>query len=600
LPSCTTCSHTVNYPDWSDLSNTHLAISALRLAKDCGATVDDEVFLNARAFARACQNADGGFGLTAPDTKPLRLRGASHGDATAAGLGVIFDGLPAGGVDAETTQSIADALGWLEQEGPWPQPGWQWAEDQRDDVMYLWRLTRLMDSAHLRSLGDNALRPLIAEALLERQAVTGTWADDENLPTTALAVNALLTLRQPILINRLSETGDSGQETTALIHSLNAANDINLTWQKTTWGTRYSTLTEAPIWWLVTDEPIALSESTARLVQRFVEEGGTLIVQITSDDPEVIETSAAFLEAILPAWPARPLTEFTGIRDMAPDGELDLSCLEGGVAIGDSARLAAAILPPNIYTDLDVDSDRYHATTAVMLNLIRLATGEPCPAGYEPFAAPTDKEPPAPAFGVAVARVAIGEEWTNSPRAFDVMSSVLAEAISLGVSEMDATDLTMPVNEAIKVLWLTGANWPVLSSNQQANLKAFLDDGGLLVVTPVTGQSDSADDARTWLGAAFEPSLKALTSYHPLNTGQFGSQVGNVLSDIAYNDSVTGPPTGSALEAITLGDRQSVVFCPFGLLAAAEGTPAWNNPAPVTDDARRVVANILLYALAGE
>ncbi len=593
-------SHTVSYPDWSDLGNTHLAISALRLARDCGADVDDEVFLDARAYAATCQNDDGGFGLTPPGTKPLRLRGASHGEATAAGLGVIFDSLPADEIDRDTATQAIIGLRWLRTHGAWPQPGWQWDDAQRDDTTYLWRLAKLSQAAHLNSLGEEALRPLIAQQLLSLQATNGTWTGLEGSPATALAVDALRTLRRPVLINRLAEIGDTGEEITSLIDSLNDDNDTGLTWQRITWSMRYSTLTEAPIWWLVIDRRLNLNESTAQLVKRFVEEGGTLIVQVTSDNPATVEESATFLAAILPAWTAKPLTEFAEIRGMSPDGELDLACLDGGVGIGDSVRLAAVVLPPAVYASLTSDPDDSAGTTAIMLNLIRLARGQTIPLGHEPFAPPSDEQPPAPAFGVAVARVALGQEWANSPRAFDIMSDVLANAVSLGVREMDPTDLTGPVDEDIKLLWLTGLAWPALSTDQQTNLQAFLDRGGLLMVTPTTGQADVASDARLWLETSFQPPLRALASYHPLNTGEFGSQVGNPLTAIDYNDDALSPPGDAGLEAITQNDRQAVVFCPYGLLAAAEGAPAWNNPAPVTDEAQRIIANVLLYVLAGE
>ena len=53
--------HTRQYPAWSDLGNTQLAIAALRAAADAGADVPDSAFARARQYCIDSQNDDGGW-----------------------------------------------------------------------------------------------------------------------------------------------------------------------------------------------------------------------------------------------------------------------------------------------------------------------------------------------------------------------------------------------------------------------------------------------------------------------------------------------------------------------------------------------------------
>jgi hypothetical protein len=595
--------HTQSYPAWSDLSNTHLAVTALLAARNHGVPIDDAVFTRAHAYAITCRNGDGGFGLTGPDTRPIRLRGASHGDATAAGLGILFTCPAPEALQGQLAGNLGAAIGYLAAQPLLPQPGWQWGEHQRDDILYLWRLAQMNDAGHFRDFNGQSIRMIVAQALLDTQNADGTWGEgQEQALSTALAVDALRTLARPVLVNRLAPPTHDGAAMTYLLTTLSATGETDMTWQAVTWDTEPEALNEAPLWWIVIDGPIQMTAAMSERIRDYTASGRPLIVEVASADGALIEQTAAILDTMLPAWSAQPLENFTAIRDIHIDGELDLACLAGGVGFGDSARLAVAVLPPTPSRALQSPETCPASTLGTMHNLVRLMTGEQTPRGYDAFVSVSAETPRmvAPAFGIGVARVAIGEEWSNAPGVFPTMSTIIADAVSLGVRELPPTDLTMPVDDRVRLLWLTGTNWPALSTAQQDHLQAFLDGGGLLVATPTTGRVAQASDARLWLEATFPEPLQALPSYHPLNSGQFGGSMGNGLDTTIYNEATTSPPHGSGLEAITQQDRQPVIFCPYGLLAAAEGTPAWNNPAPITDDARRIIANLLLYALSGE
>ncbi len=589
--------HTDRYPEFADLGNTHLAITALRRAERLGIPVAEGVFQDAGEFARSCQNEDGGFGLTPPVTEGLRLKGTSHGSATLAGLAVLMTDLGYR-EDNHNLDATLKGVKWMSATyDPDDDENWQWGDGTREMVLYFWRLADFMSVSHFRELEGHPLRDDIAEGLLNARDANGTWAEGDL--QTILAGDALSRVIRPVLVNRLdTSAGDLGQDMTRWMDTLNEATDADNTWQRISWTSRYSTLGEAPLWVVLADDTLNMSDQTVSVIRQFVLDGGTFVVQLTDGDGRRTRELATFFEEHLgvAAWSAKELAGFDGVLDAVTP--ISTSDAAGAMGVGGNIRLAVAILPASVHAKLLEDTPAPGAL-GLMDNLAGLATASETPTGDSPYA-PSHRLPETtPNKGLAVARIIHGGDWNCCPMVFTRLSHVLAGAVSIGVREQLPVDLNGPVGSQIRLLWLTGSEYESLSSDQKDELVAFLDRGGTLFIDAATGDKDFLDDVREDLdGLIDEAMLKPLDTDHPLLSGDFGAQSGSDLSEVTHTESVSSPPRGAELEGIELDGRVAVILSPWGVTASAEGSPAWKSRSLATDDARRLAANVLLYVLS--
>jgi len=54
------------------------------------------------------------------------------------------------------------------------------------------------------------------------------------------------------------------------------------------------------------------------------------------------------------------------------------------------------------------------------------------------------------------------------------------------------------------------------------------------------------------------------------------------------------------LQGVDLGGRFAVIFSKVGITCGVDGSPVYGAIGLTSDDARRVAANVVLYALLGE
>ena len=590
--------HTAQYPDWSDLGNTQLAIAALRAAADAGSDVSEDVFARAGKYCLGSQNNDGGWGFSPPSAQPIRLRGTTHGSMTAAGLNILFDCLPAGGADDDARlPAINRGLKWLADNYDVQQvPNWQWGGDQ-PMVEYLWLLGRLTGRSGVRELAANSPRDDVVGQLLAMQNADGSWGGGEgSLTETTLAMAALSRARRPVLVNRLSLQADTGLDTINWIQHINATSDQPVSWQRIGMAIPPAVLAEAPILLIVAASPPNFPDPVPALLQRFLEDGGTIIVQVSARRDGSVQQIAELFDNLLPAWQAKPLAEFPAA--LSASETVDPATLTGAVGIGDSVRLAVVVLPSEIYEGLTAGDDD---ALALMTNLAVIASDASPPTGRLPYVPHLPPVQFSPAKGVPLARVKHSGGWSVCPYALARISDTLAAAISIGVSELPPEDLHNPVGKGRPILWLTGTSPIELTHTQRSNLRTYLTDGGLLFIESALGEQAVAQANVALLEDMFDAgSIRPLPDDHPLLTGQFGGGIGSDLTSVTYTDAVTSPPAGAKLQGLHIDGRLAAILSPYGVLASAEGGPVFGDKSLATGDARRLAANVLLYVLTGD
>ncbi|MDH3592892.1 MAG: terpene cyclase/mutase family protein, partial [Planctomycetota bacterium] len=163
-----------------DNSNTQIALLAVAAARVRRLAVPDEVFAKTRAFFRATQNPDGGFGYAE------KQRSRSYGSMTAGGAMALA--LCASALGTEADPAASRALAWLAIDfDPAKNRGASRAfgkkKGKRGDNFWrhywLWSLERACSAAQVELIGQLDWYDRGARFLLATQRKRGTWRDPE-------------------------------------------------------------------------------------------------------------------------------------------------------------------------------------------------------------------------------------------------------------------------------------------------------------------------------------------------------------------------------------------------------------------------------------
>jgi hypothetical protein len=592
--------HTGENPTWTDIVNTHLAIAALADAAALGHDVPDKTFTRAIAFCLTTQNSDGGWGYTPPGAKPFRVRGASHGSATAAALATLADASRVKSDQAEQIEgAIAKGTVWLTNRfAGADDPAWVWGR-QRYRLVYLYALQRFANRRGLRTLTGPSLRHEIAGALVAAQHADGTWtASGSDLMDTSTALLALSETRRPILLNFMELTARGDDEVANWVRHCRETFERPYAWQVVDPGGEPSAVSDASILYITVDDQLSLPMNWTSQLKPFVEGGGTIVVAAHTEASSELTTIAQQLAATLGPWPV--LTKLDDHVVLTAEHALEPEDVDGVIVVGNGLRPVGVVLPRSIVERLQDGPARTAAKEVFQFvaNVTISATGANPPAGRSPLG--TSEEARFPTFqSINVARAKHNGDWYLAPRAMPALGDALAAALSLGVNEVDPIDLQNPPPRKA-LLWMTLTDKVSLNAFERQTLRSWLRNGGTLFIDSSAG-SDAGFKATGELIKRMldDEALTPVPMDHPLITGEFGGGIGCDLRSVDYAATVSDPPAGVSLYGVTLDGRLAIIFSPYGVTPAIADLPAVGARAISTHDARRLGINLLLWSVSG-
>ena len=586
--------HSASHAGWTDVINTQLAVAAARWARDAGIDVPEAVFERAAAYCLSLQNADGGWGYTPSDLEPFRVRGPSHGSATAAALALLADCPLPGDTEGRRQRLEAAQRGaaWLAEHATFNRtPEWIWGAD-RQLHYYLFCLSRLTTRG-LRSLGPAVIRDQVVGQLLSTQQADGLWSAEGNAAMAQrCGLLALAEARVPMLIGLLTADEFGPAETAAWLGELSRRTGRRYGWQRYELNNS-DAIAETPILVTVHTKPLVTPSPWGPAIQSFVNGSGTLVAVAGEDTADSLtEATAIHLNGF---WrvleDVDDLSVFGAVTPVSPEG-----VLAEVAVIGDGCRPGAVILPGEAFQSIVNDDEAARTALAFLTNVAVAATGIDPPMGRRPYAAPASSD----AAGAArrylnVARLIHEEDWAAGRGAFERLSRRLNGALSIGVRELPP--VTIGRNGwPDAVLWLTGTRTVQLSPEEQQALKQHIVGGGTLFIDSAMGRESFYRDTEALLTATFGPGLlKPIPGHHPLITGQFAGGMGSDLSGAGFNFEVTESIPSAGLSGLWINDRLAVIVSRYGVTPAMARTPAFGSRALVPGDAERLVANVLLY-----
>ncbi|MDY6914282.1 MAG: DUF4159 domain-containing protein [Planctomycetota bacterium] len=615
--------------NWTDMSNSQLAVLALSEAACAGAHVPTAIWRTCRNYWHRAHNKDGGWGYEPFGGSAALRRGNSYGSMTAASVATLFILTGRHAAQEEPAYNIVQkrrsnpppdldamqrGLKWLRGNHAVDHiPKWIWGQGSDWLYYYLYCLLRVTDAGGLRTVDGNDLQTQIAAFLLARQRDNGSWADPEDpgadadeddwkdAPVrTCFALLCLIKARKPALVNKLSLEGPWSYD------SCDAANLAGwfsqtfkrpVTWQRVSETADEQVLLEAPILYISGSDGFVVPKKLDAAISSFVRGGGTVLVQGFTGQASFAGEAERYFQRLFPDYHSEPLRADHPVFHVS--FQIPASRCPAGVAIGDYCRMRIFILRSDLSGAWHQNrrEEGRHAFE-FFANLLLYTTDMAYPVGR--WRGRSRSEAAKPSQSITLARVKHNGDWNTCPLAMMRLGEATRNALGIGLHEAEAVDLTTDVPADIPLLWLTGSLPPRLSADQRSHLKKYVLAGGTLFIDAAVGNKAFVQATRQMVREMFgEANVKPLTAQNTLLSGNFAGGVGCRLSRISYTAAVRREHPNlntPVLLGVELDGRIAVVLSPYGVTCPLEGNPTYGSLGLSTDDARRLAVNVAIYA----
>jgi hypothetical protein len=635
-----------NYGDrggMGDPSNTQFALLALGAAHDRGIEVDPQVFERSLSYWNDLIR-DGGWAY------PGR---SNSGSMTCAGIASIIiargrlgsgsapvdgDQIQCCGAQLDDNDPVEAGLNWLARNFTLQvNPG----GSEHTLFYYLYALERVGRLSGRRFLGDHDwYREGAARLLGMQDQFQGFWMGSGALENQEIATSfALLFLskgKRQVVVARLKYPNDEApnawREHPDSLRQL--VRHVEYQWRRDlTWQTidiadaSLQDLLQSPVLVISGRGPLMLPGDGSDRLREYIDQGGCILFEAEGGDGcgdaqsferSVRELTASWfpgsalekLPPTHPIWFAEQNVDPTVIADDFWVYGVQACC-----------RTAVFYVPRSLscrWEQSDLLFHRDRGSTAIRAqidgavrigqNLIAYATGRELKDKLAGAMVIDARDAPPPTRdSVRIASLALDAGGQEARRALPNAAALIAAQ-----TEQPITAVAEPVGfdadqlRDVSLLWLHGRTAFELTSDQVSVLRDFIDNGGVIVGAAICGAAEFAEAFRRELTRVLPDSpLRTVAADHPLMTISHGYD----LRSVTIRTPGTGGNPGGGGKAI--GRRRgppmlemaehdglaAVFFSPLDLSCALESPNSIQCPGYSTEDAAKIVANLLLYSL---
>ncbi|MFG0261410.1 MAG: DUF4159 domain-containing protein [Novipirellula sp. JB048] len=633
-----------------DPSNAQFAILALGAAKERGIEIEAEVFERAIAYWQRIQRSDGGwgYGSSQPATGSMTSAGIASiiigRDGTAGGSSRIAgDEIQCCGMESAEKDPVEAGLKWLgDRFTTTVNPG----GDSMTFYYYLYALERVGRLSGRRFIGGHDWYREGAEQLLAvHDQFQGFWSGAAPMESnrdiaTSFALLFLSKGKRQVVAAQLqyeSEPRDQWRSHPEgikhLVRHVERDWGRDLTWQTIIGqaegrpAVTVEDLLQTPVLVIRGKNTLNFSASLVDNLGQYVEQGGTILFEADGGDgcgdasafeASVRELCATWFEGAPlerlppshPVWFAQHEADPAAIPLIGDDFWVYgvQACCRTAVFYVPNSLSCRWELSEVLISRRDVsESARRQIELAVKLgeNVIAYATGRELKDKLDQRVVLDASDAPPPTRGtIEIAMVSLGAGGEEARRAIPNAASLIRQRIPI---EIIAAEQPIRIEaqglNSVPVLWMQGRTEFELTAEQRTLLAEFIDHGGFVLGTAICGNEAFAKSFRHEMNLLLPASpLQTMPSSHPALTNAFG---GFDITSVTIRkpthrgssqviDRRSGAPI---LEFASVDNMANVFFSPLDISCALESQNSVQCPGYPTEDAAKIVANLILFAL---
>lgn len=626
-----------------DPSNTQFALLALGAAQDRGIEVDPTVFQRSMQYWLDKQR-EGAWRYR--NSQPL------SGSMTCAGIASLIiarsglndiesriknDRITCCGNDSVNEDPVEEGLEWLGRNFNLKvNPG----GGSSTLFYYLYALERVGRLSGRRFIGEHDWYREGAERLIETDLLDefrGFWEGFGGLEakrevTTSFALLFLSKGKRQVVMGRLKYANQASpnqwqQHPDALrqlVRHVERDWGRDLTWQTVeSASASLEDLLQSPVLIISGNQALRFDQTLTDRLKEYLEQGGCILFEADGGDgcgdASGFESSVqrmcaswyegAKLERLPPSHPI-----WFAEHDVDPTSISENFWVYGVQAC---CRTAVFYVPQSLSCRWELSDVLFHRNRAsknvrsqitgairVGQNLIAYATGRELKDKLEQRMVLKGEAPEPKRNTIQLATLSLDAGGQEARRALPNVASLIANNLPVSIAAV-ADPVGFDANQLADVpfLWVHGRTDFSLSDSQQEALREYVQNGGIILGSSVCGSKAFSEAFRREFAFVLpDAPLQAVPPEHPLLKVYGGFDLSDVsIRTPAMGGSAgqglrrrTGPPV---LETATVDNLVGIFFSPLDLSCALESPNSVQCPGYDTQDAAKIVANLVLYGL---
>jgi hypothetical protein len=609
-----------------DLSNTQLAILALREAALAGIEIPDIVWQRTQKLYLDLQKDDGAwnYGSGNKENAAFGFGTPGYGSMTAAGLATLFitadnldlaSGCPCRGgqsrrLNTDVPRRMDLALGWLAREfktdvNPKSPTGADWMK-----TYWLYSAERVGIAAGYKYFGTHDWYKEGADYLVKTQNANGSWQggnSEDTVPATCFAVLFLYKGRAPILYQKLEipkcQWNNHKRDLANLTAYIERDKEQLFRWQITSLLAPMEELHEAPILYITPETAPQFTPDDEKKLREFTDTGGTILFEASCGNPNVRRWFTTWVKKVWPEWTLKPLgPDHASYADPNP-----LKRRPEVLGLDDGMRTFLFYVTDDISCAWQTKA--YAAREYLFKWGINLFTYAMDRAPLRAKLAAPEK-PQAVRYASAIkagarntirlARLKYDGPWTinRNYKPFDRIAAELKKRASITLKADDEGVVPSALGDR-DVAYLVGNSKEItLADAEKQALKAYLSKGGFLWAEAAGGAPEFNEAIRK-LAAEMEWEFKPIEKGDPILTGKFKAAVGyDLTTGVEFRRVLKVDRAGrphADLDGIWQDGKRVGVYSPLDAVFASMPYEAYGCRGYLPDDAGAVAINLVLF-----
>lgn len=497
----------------------------------------------------------------------------------------------------------------------------KWLDDHSDALFkepnlqnLLFTLSRIEHSAGYGHFGKIDWSKAAVANLLKSQKEDGSWESPQGpIAGTAWAILFLAKSRDPVMVNKLIYDVDKNGTRVAGNWNQRPRDAANLSKWLGNWLCNFEMrwhvadltlsdeyLHEAPILYIAGNQPLAFNPAEKAKLKQFIQQGGLILGNADCGDNRFKFSFQELGKELFPDYPFRELPPDHLIFNRMFNSRNWVHKPATPMGLSNGARELMILL--------EDDSSQYWNS-----NVSYSVRAKPC---FELFANVFRYQVSAPYRSPAVAKLLLRDpniqvkqsikiariqyqgNWNPEPygwvRLANMMHNERAIDLDVHTVALNAKELTPDFH----IAHLTGTGKIQLNQAQRDELRAWIANGGTLIIDSAGGSADFTDSVHTELGAIFPEAARhdgsLLPPKHPIYS--FGEVAFNTWSYRRFARLTLGDAKTPRIRGIDVAGRTAIFFSHEDLSVGLVGNPVEGIIGYEPAWASEIVMNIIAFA----